>query len=92
MCQDSNYFLSDILNYIDLVASKELELQMISGDFVKEAPKPKDPKEPKAPKKLELTITKKVMTAKEYKALLATQLQAMAVMDNEYKIELTVNN
>jgi hypothetical protein len=90
MCQDSNYFLSDILNYIDLVASKELELQMIKGDFVKEAPKPKDPKEPKAPKKLELTITKKVMTAKEYKALLATQLQAMAGMDNDDEIDLTV--
>lgn len=91
-CQDSNYFLSDILNYIDLAPTKDTELQMIIGDFVKEAPKPEDPKQPKQPKKMQLSITKKVMTTKEYKAILAAQLQAMAGMDNDDEIELTLNN
>ena len=65
---------------------------MIIGDFVKEAPKPEDPEQSKQPKKMQLSITKKVMTAKEYKAILAGQLQAMAGMDNDDEIELTLNN
>jgi hypothetical protein len=92
ICQDSKYSLSDILNYIALAPTKDTELQMIIGSFIKEATKPKDPKQPKQPKKLQLTITKKVMTTKEYRALLATQLTAMAGMDNDDEIELTLNN
>ncbi len=92
ICQDSKYSLSDILNYIALAPTKDTELQMIIGDFVKEAPKPEDPEQPKQPKKMQLNITKKVMTAKEYKAILAGQLQAMAGMDNDDEIELTLNN
>ena len=91
-CQDSDYSLSDILNYISLVPAKETDLQMLIGGFVKEAPKPEDPKQPKQPKKLQLTITKKVMTTKEYKTILSSQLQAMAGMDNNDEVELTVNN
>ncbi|MEH1009210.1 BREX system P-loop protein BrxC [Winogradskyella sp. ECml5-4] len=91
-CQDSKYSLSDILNYIALVPAKETDLQMLIGDFVKEAPKPKDPKQPKQPKKLQLTIAKNVMTTKEYRSLLSAQLQAMAGMDNDDEVELTVNN
>lgn len=92
ICQESKYSLSDILNYIALAPTKETELQMIIGNFVKEVPKPKDPKAPKAPKKMELTITKNIMSTKEYRALLAAQLQSMAGMDNDDEIELTVNN
>jgi hypothetical protein len=91
-CQDSDYSLSDILNYIALVPAKETDIQMLIGGFVKEAPKPEDPKQPKQPKKLQLTIAKKVMTTKEYKTILSAQLQAMAGMDNDDEVELTVNN
>jgi hypothetical protein len=91
-CQDSDYSLSDILNYIALVPAKETDLQMLIGDFIKEAPKPEDPKQPKQPKKLQLTIAKKIMTTQEYRAILAAQLQGMAGMDNNDEVELTVNN
>lgn len=91
-CQNCGFSLSDILNYIDLAPSKETDLQMLKSSFIKEAPDPSDPKKPKQPKKLQLTITKNVMTASEYKALLAGQLQAMAGMDNDDEIELTINN
>ena len=91
-CQDSKYSLSDILNYIALAPSKETELEMMKGSFLKEEPKPEDPKKPKLPKKIHLTLSKRVMTTKEYRALLASQLQAMAGMSNEDEIELTINN
>jgi hypothetical protein len=92
ICQDSKYSLSDILNYIVIAPTKDTELQMLIGDFVKTPPKPKDPKQPKQPKKMQLTIIKKVMTTKEYKAILASQLQGMAGMDNDDEIELTLKN
>ncbi|GHC46777.1 BREX system P-loop protein BrxC [Ulvibacter litoralis] len=91
-CQNCKYSLSDILNYIDLGPIKETDLQMIEGSFVKEAPTPTDPKKPKQPKKLQLNITKKVMTTSEYRKLLSGQLQAMSGMDNDDEIELTINN
>jgi len=90
--QNNKFSLSDIVNYIALAPTKDTELQMITGSFVKEAPKPAEPGQPKAPKKLQLTIAKKVMTASEYKKLLSGQLQAMAGMDNDDEIELTINN
>ena len=91
-CQDSKFSLSDILNYIALAPSKEAELAMITGSFIKVAPNPPNPDDPKLPKKINLSIPKKVMTSKEYRSLLAGQLQAMAGMDNDDKIELTINN
>ncbi|WP_417861362.1 BREX system P-loop protein BrxC [Winogradskyella sediminis] len=91
-CQNCGFSLSDILNYIALASSKETELQLLKSSFIKEAPTPPVPGKPKPPKKLQLNITKRVMTASEYKALLAGQLQAMAGMDNDDEIELTINN
>jgi hypothetical protein len=91
-CQDSNFSLSDILNYIALAPSKQAELEMIKGGFVKEAPKTRDPGQPKQPKKMQLGIAKKVMTAGEYRKLLATQIQAMAGMPDDDEVEVTVNN
>lgn len=91
-CQNCNFSLSEILNYIALAPTKEMELQILENSFIKTAPIPEDPKKPKQPKKLRLTITKKVMTTSEYKGLLASQLQAMAGMDNDDEIELTINN
>ena len=91
-CQDSKFSLSDILNYIALAPSKEAELAMIKGSFVKEAPKPSTPGQPKQPKKMQLGIAKKVMTAGEYRKLLAAQIQAMAGMPDDDEVEVTVNN
>ncbi len=86
-CQTTGFSLSDILNYIDLVPTRETELQMIKGNFLKEEPeKPK----PGEPKKVQFTIDKSIMTAKEYRGLLASQLQALAGVDNDEMIEVTV--
>src|SRR5690554_1134243 len=91
-CQDSKFSLSDILNYIELAPSKEAELEMIKGSFVKEAPKPQTPGQPKQPKKMQLGIAKKVMTAGEYRKLLAAQIQAMAGMPDDEEVEVTINS
>ena len=91
-CQDSNFSLSDILNYIALAPSKQAELEMVKSSFVKEAPKPSEPGEPKKPKKMQLGIAKKIMTAGEYRKVLATQIQAMAGMPDDDEVEVTVNN
>lgn len=89
-CQDSKFSLSDILNYIALFPSKETELELIKGNFIKTAPLPPDPAKPKKPKKIQFTINKNIMTASEYKALLAEQLRAMSGMDNNDQIELNI--
>ena len=100
-CQDSKFSLSDIINYIALAPSKETELEIIKAGLIKVAPPvapapsaalPGQPPVPKQPKKMRLAISKKVMTAGEYRKLLAAQLQAMAGMDNDDEIELTLNN
>lgn len=86
-CLKTGFSLSDILNYIDLVPTRETDLQMIKGNFLREEP----PKPlPGAPKKVQLNITNNVMTAKEYRGILATQLQALAGLDNEEMVEITV--
>jgi len=91
-CQDSKFSLSDILNYIALAPSKEAELEMIKGSFIKEPPQPSYPGQPKQPKKMQLGISKKVMTAGEYRKLLAAQIQGMAGMQDDDEVEVTVNN
>ena len=91
ICQDSKYSLTDILNYIALAPSKSTELELIKGNFVKVAPPPEDPATPKAPKKMHLNIGKKVMSVGEYRKILASQIQAMAGLSDEDKIELNLN-
>lgn len=86
-CQNTGFTLSNIINYIDLVPIRETDLQMTIGNFLKEEPK----KEEKGqPKKVQFTINKSLMTAKEYRGLLASQIQALAGIDNEEMIEVTV--
>jgi hypothetical protein len=91
-CQDCKYSLSDILNYCLLAPSKETELQIIQSNFIKEAPKPTTPGAPKTATKIQFNLSKKVMKASEYRALLSSQMQAMAGMNNDDEIELTINN
>jgi len=91
-CQDTNYSLSDILNYIALAAYKATELELIKSSFIKEAPKPETEGEPKTPKKMQLSIPKKVMKAGEYRNILAAQIQAMAGMPNDDEVEVNLNN
>ncbi len=91
-CQDCNYSLSDILNYIALAPTKTAELQIVKSSFIKEAPKPPKPGEPKPAKKVQFTVNKKIMKASEYRALLAAQIQGIAGMNNDDEIELTINN
>jgi hypothetical protein len=88
-CQNTGFSLSDILNYIDLVPTREAELQLTINNFLKEEPKKPEPGQPK---KVQFTINKNLMTAKEYRGLLASQLQALAGIDNEDMIEVTVTN
>ena len=67
--------------------TRETELQITISNFLKE-----EPKKPESgqPKKVQFTINKSLMTAKEYRSLLAAQLQAIAGIDNEDIIEVTV--
>lgn len=91
-CQDCNYSLTDILNYMALAPTKESELHIVKSSFIREAPKPPKPGEPKEAKKIQFTVSKKIMKASEYRALLAAQIQGIAGMNNDDEIELTINN
>lgn len=91
-CQDCNYSLTDILNYIALAPTKATELQIAKSSLIKEAPKPPKPGEPKPAKKIQFTVSKKIMKASEYRALLAAQIQGIASMNSDDEIELTINN
>ena len=86
-CQDSKFSLSDIINYIALAQTKHLELEMIKGGFIKTPPPPPDPNNPK---KIQLVISKKIMTVGEYRRILATQIQGMAGMPNSDEVEVTL--
>jgi len=88
-CQNTGFSLSDILNYIDLVPTRETELQLAINNFIKVEP---EKPEPGQPKKVQFTIKKRVMTAKEYRGLLASQIQALAGIDNDQLIEVTIIN
>lgn len=90
-CQTCNYSISDISNYIELAPAKETELQIIENSFIVTEQKAEEPGAPKQAKKIHLRVEKKVMKASEYKGILASQLQAMAGMDNDDEIELTIN-
>jgi hypothetical protein len=89
-CQNCHFSLSDIKNYIALIASNETDLEMIIGSFVKEKPKEEDINQPKQPKKLSLSIPNNIMTANQYRKILRIQIQAMANLEDNDKIDLTV--
>jgi len=91
-CQDSHFSLSDILNYIDLHSTKTAELQILTGNFVTEPPMVKEPGQPRQPRKVQFKVKDGVMKVKDYRHLLASQIQTLAGMDNDDEIELTINN
>ena len=89
-CQESNYSISDILNYIALAPTKETDIQLIRNSFVESVPKPAEPGKPKEPKKIQFSVPKQTIKVGDYRKLLAAQIQAMAGMDNDDEIDLTI--
>ena len=93
-CKNCNYSLSEVLNYIQLVPTKESELMIIENSFVKEqepAPAAGQPVKPKEPKKVRLNLSKTKMSVGEYRTLLTSQLQALASSGDDEQIELTID-
>ena len=86
-CQNSGYTLSDVLNYIDLISSKEIGLATIIAGFIKVAPTPADI-QTKEPAKISFKPAKKVMSVKEYRRLLAQKLQEVASKSDDEEIEI----
>jgi hypothetical protein len=92
-CKNCNYSLSEVINYIQLVPTKEAELMIIQNSFMKEQkpiPAPGEPTKPKEPKKISFKMTKKVMSIREYKELLSSQLRALEGENDDDAIEVTV--
>ncbi len=89
-CQNCHFTLSEILNYIELAPSKDTDLMMIKSNFVSETPKQPEPGEQKEPKKVKLTISKKVMTVKEYRLLLSSHLKVLAGAGDTEQVEINI--
>lgn len=95
-CENCGYSLSDILNYIALVPTKENELLVVENSFIVEVPKSEpetdgdEPSTPKKPRKVSFQLTNKVMTVQEYKSLLAAQLAYLATARPDEEIELDI--
>jgi len=93
-CKSCNYSLSEVLNYIQLVQTKESELMIVQSSFVKQKKqeqKPGEPPKPKEAKKVRLNISKTKMSVGEYRALLSAQLQALAGASDDEQIELSID-
>lgn len=95
-CQNSQYSLSDILNYIDLVPSKESDLTIIQSSFIteQEVTQVEDEREDtttvKQPTNIKLRINNN-MTVKEYRIFLSKQLRDIASKSEDEQLILTIN-
>lgn len=93
-CRNCGFSLSDILNYTELVPTKENDLVIIQSNFIKEAPKPLPDTggapAPKTPRKVTLDIGSQKMTVGAYRKVLTRQLQALAGMGDADEIELEI--
>jgi hypothetical protein len=96
-CKNCGYSLSDMLNYLALVPTKDSELAIIQGNFIAESPEepeinndPETPATPKPPRKISLQMASKYMTVQEYKTLLTAQLTALAAARPDEQIELNI--
>lgn len=99
-CQNSNFTLSEMRNYNQLAAQKETELLLIESNIVTKEPEPEPvyapgdtpaPPAPKTPRRIRLEVPKKQTTVKAYRALLASQLQALAGLDNDDPLEVDID-
>lgn len=93
-CKNCGFSLSDMLNYTELVPTKENDLMIIQSNFVKEAPKPvvgtDGDMAPKKPRKILLDVGNQKMSVGMYRKLLTNQLQALAGMGDLDEIELEI--
>lgn len=104
-CKRCGYSLSDVLNYIDLAPSKENELFILQSSFIEVMPPeltpqptttqevgatPPQPPKQKEPKKISFKMNKKVMSIREYKELLSSQIRALAGQNDDDTIEITL--
>ena len=87
-CKNCNMSLSEMQNSIALIPSKETELTLIQSSIVKEKKKTDDEKK-KVPKKIELSISRK-MIVKEYRKILSTQLQQLSSLDENETVEIDI--
>lgn len=99
-CQNSGFSLSEMRNYNLLVAQKETELLLIENNIVTKEPElapvpvagdTPTPPAPKTPRRIRFSLPKKQMTVKEYRALLAGQLQTLAGLDNDDPLEVEID-
>lgn len=97
-CEKSGYSLSDILNYTQLLPTKEAELQVVQSSFLKivdnTAAEPGHEQTEQAntgPRKVRLQIPAKTLKVKEYKAILKAQFTALASASDGDEIELDID-
>jgi hypothetical protein len=88
-CKESGYSLSDVLNYLALVPTKEHELQLIQTGLIMEPPG--EGGGPAQPLKVHLQIPGKVMKVREYKSLLMKHLSSLSVAQPDEEIEINID-
>lgn len=91
-CKNCGYTLFDMITSNQLLGSKRNELVLLKGSFIKERILPYTTTNTSTtviePKKIRFKIDKKIMTSEEYRNILTQQLQSIAGMDNDEKIEI----
>lgn len=93
-CKNCGYSLSDILNYIQLASVKESVLLDIQSSFVSEMIQPNPTIDgdqqliSKEPRKINIPISNKIMTVREYKKFLTNQLMLLSTASPDEEIEL----
>lgn len=101
-CQNCHFTLSEMRTNNELAAQKGTELMIVENSIVEVAPIPAPvavpqpngtptPAPPKKARKVRLSVPKKTMTVKEYRGLLASQLQALAGMDNNDLLDIEID-
>jgi len=100
-CQNSQYTLSEMRTYNELAAQKATDLMIIENSIVETVPTAPTPTVtptgtsptatiPKPVRKIRLKVPKQQMTVKEYRGLLASQLQTLAGMDNNDLLDIEI--
>lgn len=94
-CKNCNYSLSDMVNFTELANQKSNELILLKGNFIKEKSLPYSTNNSNnlllEPRKLRIKFDNKIITVNEYRNILTQQLQNIAGMADEEKIELILD-